>query len=103
MKYQYELQDGRPALLKRDEIERFDNEPMKPVAIQQVIGRPPEMAFGNSDGDFEMLELATGSAEARFGAITHHTDTERSGRTTSSRSSDTWRKFPLPPRRVGLS
>jgi hypothetical protein len=49
----------------------------KPVGIQQMIGRRPVMAFGNSDGDFEMLEWTTAAPGPRLGFIVHHTDAER--------------------------
>jgi hypothetical protein len=47
------------------------------VAIQQHIGRRPIMAFGNSDGDFQMLEWTTAGAGPRFGMIVHHDDAAR--------------------------
>lgn len=49
----------------------------KPVGIQQHIGRRPVLAFGNSDGDFEMLEWTTAGASARLGLLVHHDDAER--------------------------
>jgi hypothetical protein len=49
----------------------------KPVGIQQHIGRRPIAAFGNSDGDFEMLEWVTGSEGLRLGLILHHDDADR--------------------------
>ena len=47
------------------------------MAIHQHIGRRPIMAFGNSDGDFEMLEWTTSGSGARFGLLVHHTDVAR--------------------------
>jgi hypothetical protein len=47
------------------------------VGIAKFIGRRPIMAFGNSDGDLQMLQYTTGSPGARFGLIVHHTDAER--------------------------
>jgi phosphoglycolate phosphatase-like HAD superfamily hydrolase len=73
----YELQDGEPALLRLPEINFIDDKAGKPVGINQHIGRRPIMAFGNSDGDFEMLEWTTGGPGPRLGAIVHHTDAER--------------------------
>ena len=55
----------------------MDDKAGKPVGIQQLIGRRPIAAFGNSDGDFEMLEWTTSGDGARFGMIVHHTDAER--------------------------
>ena len=39
--------------------------------------RRPTIAFGNSDGDFEMLEWTTTAPGPRLGLIVHHTDAER--------------------------
>jgi phosphoglycolate phosphatase-like HAD superfamily hydrolase len=76
-KLKYEGIDGRPALLKLPEIELIDDGPGKPVGIAQMIGRRPIAAFGNSDGDFQMLEYVTTGPGRRFGAIVHHTDVGR--------------------------
>jgi heat shock protein HslJ len=59
------------------EIDLIDDKAGKPVGIQQVIGRRPIAAFGNSDGDFEMLEWTTAGGGPRLGMIVHHTDAER--------------------------
>jgi phosphoglycolate phosphatase-like HAD superfamily hydrolase len=76
-KLKYEARDGTPALFKLPEIEHIDDGPGKPVGIAQVIGRRPIAAFGNSDGDFEMLEYVTSGPGRRFGLIVHHTDADR--------------------------
>ena len=55
----------------------IDDGPGKPVGINLFIGRRPIAAFGNSDGDFEMLEWTTSGDGARFGLIVHHDDAER--------------------------
>jgi phosphoserine phosphatase len=73
----YESRDGAPVLLRLPEIDLVDDKAGKPVGIQQVIGRRPTIAFGNSDGDFEMLEWTTRGPGARLGVIVHHTDAER--------------------------
>ena len=73
-KSQYELRDGKPVLIRLPEIDLVDDKAGKPVGIHQVIGRRPITAFGNSDGDFEMLEWTTSGRGARFGVIVHHTD-----------------------------
>jgi hypothetical protein len=49
----------------------------KPVAINEAIGRRPIAAFGNSDGDLDMLRWTTISGGVSLGAIVHHTDAER--------------------------
>lgn len=77
IKTQYEVRDGRPVLMRLPEMNFFDDEAGKPVAINQHIGRRPIMAFGNSDGDFQMLEWTTAGKGARFGGLVHHTDGER--------------------------
>lgn len=73
----YELRDGTPVITKLPEIALVDDKEGKPVGIQRHIGRRPIMAFGNSDGDFQMLEWTTSGKGARFGLIVHHTDAER--------------------------
>jgi hypothetical protein len=76
-KLQYEVKDGKPVLVKLPAIDLVDDGPGKPVGIQLHVGRRPVMAFGNSDGDFQMLEYTTAGKGPRFGLIVHHTDAER--------------------------
>jgi phosphoserine phosphatase len=76
-KTKYEVRDGKGVLVRLPEIDFIDDKADKPVAIQKFIGRRPLMAFGNSDGDFEMLEFATTGTGPRFGLLVHHTDAER--------------------------
>ena len=73
----YELRDGKPVLIKLPEIAHNDDKEGKPVGIQRHIGRRPLMAFGNSDGDFQMLEWTTSGNGARFGVLVHHNDSDR--------------------------
>ena len=73
----YEVRDGTPVLVKTPELVLNDDKEGKPVGIQRHIGRRPIAAFGNSDGDFQMLEWTTSGKGARFGLIVHHTDGER--------------------------
>jgi phosphoglycolate phosphatase-like HAD superfamily hydrolase len=73
----YEVQDGKPTLLKLPQAGLIDDGPGKPVGIQTFIGRRPIMAFGNSDGDREMLEWTTAGDGPRFGLLVHHTDAKR--------------------------
>lgn len=73
----YELRDGTPVIVKTAELVLNDDKEGKPVGIQRHIGRRPIAAFGNSDGDFQMLEWTTAGPGARFGLIVHHTDAER--------------------------
>jgi phosphoglycolate phosphatase-like HAD superfamily hydrolase len=76
-KLKYEIRDGQPVLVKLPEIAFIDDGPGKPAGIQENIGRRPVMAFGNSDGDLQMLQWTTTGTGARFGLIVHHTDAER--------------------------
>ena len=77
IKTKYEVPDGVPVLVRLPALNFIDDGPGKPVGILQHIGRRPVMAFGNSDGDFEMLEYTTAGKGARFGLLVHHTDAER--------------------------
>jgi phosphoglycolate phosphatase-like HAD superfamily hydrolase len=76
-KLKYELRDGTPVLLRLPEIDFIDDKSGKPVGIHRFIGRRPILAFGNSDGDFEMLQYTTAGKGPRLGLIVHHTDAER--------------------------
>jgi len=76
-KMEYQIRNGVPVLLRLPDIDHVDDKAGKPVGIQQLIGRRPIAAFGNSDGDFEMLEWTTSGAGARLAMIVHHTDAER--------------------------
>lgn len=76
-KTKYEVKDGKPAIVIEPHIDLIDDKAGKPVAIAKYIGRRPIMAFGNSDGDFEMLEYTTTGKGPRFGLLVHHTDGER--------------------------
>jgi len=69
--------DGKPVLDKLPKVEFVDDGPGKPVGINRFIGRRPIFAFGNSDGDQQMLEWTAGGDGARFMGIVHHTDAER--------------------------
>ena len=77
IKAKYELRDGKPVIVKMPDLDFIDDGPGKPVGIHQHIGRRPIAAFGNSDGDFEMLEWTTSGDGARFGLLVHHDDAER--------------------------
>jgi len=73
----FEPNDGKPALVREDKIDFVDDGDGKPVGIQKFIGRRPVLAFGNSDGDQQMLEWTAGGSGARFVGLVHHTDAER--------------------------
>ncbi len=73
----YEVRAGEPVLIKLPEIDFIDDKAGKPVGIHSHIGRRPIAAFGNSDGDFQMLEWTTAGDGARLGVLIHHTDADR--------------------------
>lgn len=73
----FELVDGKPTLIKEPKVEFVDDGPGKPVGINRFIGRRPILAFGNSDGDQQMLEYTAAGAGPRLALIVHHTDAER--------------------------
>jgi phosphoserine phosphatase len=77
VKTKLELRDGRPVLVKLPELFFFDDKDGKPVAIQHHIGRRPIVAFGNSDGDLQMLQWTAAGKGPRFCLYIHHTDAER--------------------------
>ncbi len=77
IKTRFEMRDGRPTLFRVPEINFIDDGPGKPVGINEHVGRRAIAAFGNSDGDLEMLQWATMSGGVRLGLIVHHTDAER--------------------------
>jgi len=77
IKTKYEGRDGKPVIVRLPELNFIDDKAGKPVGINQHIGRRPLMAFGNSDGDFEMLEWTTSGSGPRFGLLLHHTDADR--------------------------
>jgi hypothetical protein len=76
-KLKFEMRDGEPVLSKLPEIELINDNVEKPAAIQKYIGRRPIAAFGNSDGDLEMLQWTTAGKGARFALLVHHNDANR--------------------------
>jgi phosphoglycolate phosphatase-like HAD superfamily hydrolase len=76
-KIKYEIVAGKPMLLRLPDLDFIDDGPGKPIGILRHIGRRPILAFGNSDGDLEMLQWTAGGGGARFMGIIHHTDAER--------------------------
>ncbi len=69
--------DGKPVLMKVAKVEFVDDGPGKPAGINRFIGRRPVFAFGNSDGDLQMLQWTAAGGGARFMGIIHHTDAAR--------------------------
>lgn len=77
IKTRFEMRDGEPVLVRLPEVFFVDDKAGKPVGINTHIGRRPIAAFGNSDGDFEMLQWTTSAPGRRFGLIVRHDDAER--------------------------
>jgi hypothetical protein len=76
-KLKFEMRDGKPVLMRLPQIDHIDDGPGKPVGIQKFIGRRPIAAFGNSDGDQQMLQYTAAGSGARFMLLVRHTDAER--------------------------
>jgi phosphoserine phosphatase len=77
IKTKYEMHDGKPVLIRLPELDFLDDKEGKPVAINQYIGRRPIAAFGNSDGDLQMLQWTCIGEGTSFCLYVHHTDAER--------------------------
>ena len=77
VKTKYEMRDGKPVLVRLPEIDFIDDKTGKPVGINSHIGRRPIAAFGNSDGDQQMLEWTQGGSGARLMMLVHHDDAVR--------------------------
>ena len=76
-KVKFERKDGQPVLIKLPEINFIDDKEGKPVGIHQYIGKRPIAAFGNSDGDLQMLQWTAAGKGKRLMVYIHHTDAER--------------------------
>lgn len=77
VKTKFELRDGQPVLVRLPELNFNDDKGGKPVGINEHIGRRPVMAFGNSDGDLQMLQWTAAGTGARFALYVHHDDAAR--------------------------
>ena len=73
----FEIREGKPVLVREPKVNFIDDGAGKPVGINQHIGRRPIFAFGNSDGDLQMLQWTVAGDGKRFAGIVHHTDGER--------------------------
>jgi phosphoglycolate phosphatase-like HAD superfamily hydrolase len=76
-KLAYEVRNGQPAIVLMPQLDFTDDKEGKPIAIEMVIGRRPVAAFGNSDGDFQMLEWTMAGRGQRLAMIVHHDDAAR--------------------------
>jgi phosphoglycolate phosphatase-like HAD superfamily hydrolase len=74
---QYEISNGKPVLMRLPKIAFIDDKAGKPVGIERFIGRRPLLAFGNSDGDQQMLEWTAAGRGSRLMGLVHHTDEKR--------------------------
>jgi hypothetical protein len=77
IKTKYEVRNGQPVIVRLPALDFVDDKAGKPVGIHKFVGKRPIAAFGNSDGDFEMLEWTTSAPGARLGVIVHHDDAAR--------------------------
>jgi haloacid dehalogenase-like hydrolase len=77
IKTKFEMRRDGPVLVRLPEIDFIDDKEGKPVGINSHIGRRPIAAFGNSDGDLQMLQWTTAGQGQRFALLVHHTDAER--------------------------
>jgi phosphoglycolate phosphatase-like HAD superfamily hydrolase len=73
----FAMRQGEPVLMRKPDLDFIDDAPGKPVAIHRFVGMRPIAAFGNADGDLEMLEWTTAGSGARLAVLVHHTDAER--------------------------
>jgi phosphoglycolate phosphatase-like HAD superfamily hydrolase len=77
IKTKWEVRSGKPALVRLPEVNFIDDKTGKPVGINSHIGRRPIAAFGNSDGDQQMLEWTQAGNGARLMLLVHHDDARR--------------------------
>jgi hypothetical protein len=76
-KLEFQMREGKPVLMRLPQVDHIDDGPGKPVGIQKFIGRRPIAAFGNSDGDLQMLQYVAAGTGRRLALIVHHTDADR--------------------------
>ncbi len=74
---EFQVKDGKPALVRMPKIDFINDKAGKPVGIYQHIGRRPILAFGNSDSDMQMIEYTMAGEGRRLGLFVHHTDADR--------------------------
>ena len=77
IKTKFEFVNGQPVLMRLPEINFIDDNTGKPIGINEFIGRRPIAAFGNSDGDLQMLQWTAAGSGARLALLVHHTDAVR--------------------------
>ncbi len=77
IKTEFEYREGEPVLVRLPEIDFIDDKAGKPVGINRHIGRRPILAFGNSDGDLQMLQWTAAGKGKHLMGLVHHTDEVR--------------------------
>jgi hypothetical protein len=77
IKTSFEWRNGEPVLMRLPEIDSIDDKDGKPININKIIGHRPLAAFGNSDGDLQMLQWTAAGKGPHFMLIVHHTDADR--------------------------
>jgi phosphoglycolate phosphatase-like HAD superfamily hydrolase len=77
IKTKFEMRNDKPVLVRLPELNFIDDKEGKPIGINQHIGRRPIAAFGNSDGDLQMLQWTMDGKGVRFALFVHHTDAKR--------------------------
>lgn len=77
IKTRFEMVGDRPVIVRLPQVNFVDDKAGKPVGINQFIGRRPVAAFGNTDGDLQMLQWTTAGQGLRFALLVHHTDATR--------------------------
>jgi phosphoserine phosphatase len=73
----FEMRESGPVLVRIPKVDFVDDNEGKPVGIHKFIGRRPILAFGNSDGDHQMLQWTAAGEGTRFMGLVHHTDADR--------------------------
>ncbi|WP_285415405.1 HAD family hydrolase [Pseudomonas sp. efr-133-TYG-5] len=73
----FQFKDGKASIVRTQKLAHNDDGPGKPESIDAVIGRRPILAFGNSDGDLQMLQWTAAGPGKRFTGLVHHTDAKR--------------------------
>ena len=74
VKMKLEVHKGVPSLVRRPEFDVLEDGPGRPGAIYRVTGRRPIAAFGNSDGDIEMMQWTAAGEGRHLVLLVHHTN-----------------------------
>jgi hypothetical protein len=77
VKTEFQIQDGKPTLVRIPEVNFIDDKAGKPVGIYEHIGRRPILAFGNADADMQMVQYTMAGKGRRIALFVHHTDAAR--------------------------